>query len=46
MKTLQRYIELQPHIMRHLIVKLNKHAIEYNRRRQEKLKAQQSAAEL
>jgi small subunit ribosomal protein S6 len=45
-KTLQRYIELQPHIMRHLIVKLNKHAIEYNRRRQEKLKAQQSPAEL
>ncbi len=45
-KALQRYIQLRPHIMRHLIVKLDRHAIEYNRRRQEKLKAQQSPAEL
>lgn len=45
-KALQRYIQLRPYIMRHLIVKLDKHAIEYNRRRQEKLKAQQSVSEV
>jgi small subunit ribosomal protein S6 len=46
LKTLDRYIKLRPYIIRHLVVKLDKHAIEYNRRRQEKLKAQQSAAEV
>ncbi len=40
-KKLRNYIGLRPYVMRHLIVKLDKHAIEYNRRRQEKLKAQQ-----
>ncbi len=45
-KALRRYIQLRPYIMRHLIVKLDKHAIEYNRRRQEKLKAQQSVSEV
>ncbi len=45
-KALRRYIQLRPYIMRHLIVKLDKHAIEYNRRRQEKLKAQQSISEV
>lgn len=40
-KKLRDYIALRSYIMRYLIVKLDKHAIEYNRRRQEKLKAQQ-----
>lgn len=40
---LRRYLQLRPYVMRELIVKLNKHAIEFNRRRQEKLKAQTSA---
>lgn len=35
---LRRYLRLRPYVMRELIVKLDKHAIEFNRRRQEKEK--------
>ncbi|MCS7189081.1 MAG: 30S ribosomal protein S6 [Bacteroidia bacterium] len=37
---LRKYLYLRPYVLRELIVKLDKHAIEFNRRRQEKLKAQ------
>ncbi|MCS7297211.1 MAG: 30S ribosomal protein S6 [Bacteroidia bacterium] len=40
---LRRYLQLRPYVMRELIVKLNKHAIEFNRRRQEKLRMQISS---
>lgn len=44
---LRRYLQLRPYVMRELIVKLDKHAIEFNRRRQEKLRAQtQTASEV
>ena len=37
---LRSYLRLRPYVMRELIVKLDKHAIEFNRRRLEKLRAQ------
>ncbi|MCX7606233.1 MAG: 30S ribosomal protein S6 [Bacteroidia bacterium] len=37
---LRRYLQLRPHVLRDLIVKLDKHAIEFNRRRQEKQRTQ------
>ncbi|GIV26110.1 MAG: 30S ribosomal protein S6 [Bacteroidia bacterium] len=37
---LRRYLQLRPYVLRELIVKLDKHAIEFNRRRQEKLRNQ------
>lgn len=40
---LRRYLQLRPYVMRELIVKLDKHAIEFNRRRQEKMRTQTSA---
>ncbi len=45
-KKLHRFLDLRPHILRSLIVRLDKHAIEYNRRRQEKLRSQQSTIEV
>ncbi|MEN3040542.1 MAG: 30S ribosomal protein S6 [Bacteroidia bacterium] len=38
--SLRRYLQLRPYVMRELIVKLDKHAIEFNRRRQEKIRSQ------
>lgn len=43
-QALRRYLQLRPYVLRELIVKLDKHAIEFNRRRQEKLKAQQTTS--
>ncbi|MCS7152643.1 MAG: 30S ribosomal protein S6 [Bacteroidia bacterium] len=40
---LRRYLQLRSYVMRELIVKLDKHAIEFNRRRQEKMRTQTSA---
>lgn len=37
---LRRYLQLRPYVMRELIVKLDKHAIEFNRRRTEKARTQ------
>lgn len=37
---LRRYLQLRPYVMRELIVKLDKHAIEFNRRRVEKARTQ------
>ncbi|MCS7162022.1 MAG: 30S ribosomal protein S6 [Bacteroidia bacterium] len=43
---LRQYLALRPYVMRELIVKLNKHAIEFNRRRQEKLRAQATSSDV
>lgn len=37
---LRRYLQLRPYVMRDLIVKLDRHAIEFNRRRTEKARTQ------
>ena len=43
---LRRYLQLRPYVMRELIVQLDKHAIEFNRRRQEKLRTPPTPSEV